>query len=223
MAAFPSSKQLMIDKANTTILVVVSVAAFLVVFTGVACKTLMKQYSYQQRIISGKRTAIDQIRKDIEASKQLNTSYQSFIQTSQNAIGGNPNGVGQQDGNNAKIVLDALPSRYDFPALTTSLETLVATQNVKINSIAGVDEEVSQSANRSSITPQPVPIPFQLSTASDYEGVKRVIEALERSIRPIKIKTIDISGNQRELTLSIDAETYYQTAKSLNIRTEVQK
>jgi len=223
MANETSTKRVLITKANTTIVVVVSVAAFLVVFSLVATKTLVSQAAYQNRVISGKRAAVNQLKDDLGAVKSLKTSYQAFISTTQNAIGGNPDGTGKQDGNNAKIVLDALPSSYDFPALTTSLDNLLATQNVKINSIAGTDDEVAQSSNQSSSNPEPVPIPFQLSVSGNYDAVKGVVDVLERSIRPFKINTLDLSGNQGNLTLAIEAETYYQPAKSLNINTRVVK
>ncbi|QQS19135.1 type 4a pilus biogenesis protein PilO [Candidatus Saccharibacteria bacterium] len=153
--------------------------------------------------------------------KELKKSYEAFNNTAINILEGNPAGTGQKDGNNAKIVLDALPSTYDFPALATSLEALVVSQNLKINSITGTDDEVIQAQNRTSTNPQPISIPFDLSVSSNYDGVKNVIGAFEKSIRPIQLKTLDISGDKDELTLVIGAQTYFQPAKSLNISTKV--
>jgi hypothetical protein len=223
MAGLPSSKQALIDKANTAIVVIVSVAAFLAAFSIVATKTLVSQAAYQNRVISAKRVAVSQLKVDIAAAKNLKQSYNAFNSTTQNAIGGNPEGTGQQDGNNSKIVLDALPSTYDFPTLTTNLETLLAGQSVKINSISGTDDEVAQSTNQSSASPQPIPIPFQVSVSADYGGIKNVINTFERSIRPIQLTSFDLSGNQGSLTLIVDAQTYYQPAKSLKINTTVVK
>ena len=221
MANNPSSKRVLIDKANTAVVVVVSVAAFLAVFSLVATKTLISQATYQNRVISGKRDAVNQLKADISAIQQLNKSYNAFNSTTQNAIGGNPNGTGQQDGTNSKIVLDALPSTYDFPALTTSLESLLSIQNVKINTISGTDDEVAQSSNQSSASPSPIAIPFQLSVTSNYDSIKNVVSTFERSIRPIQLTTLDLSGDQKNLNLSVNAETYYQPAKALTINTKV--
>ncbi len=223
MADLLSTKRSLIDKANTTVVVVVSMAAFLLVFSAVATKTLVSQAGYQNRVISEKRKARDQLIADKEAVKELKKSYEQFTITSVNILGGSPAGIGQKDGNNAKIVLDALPSGYNFPALATSLEVLVANQNLKINSIAGTDEEVTQAENKTSTNPQPIPIPFDLSITSNYDGVKSVIGAFEKSIRPIQLITLDISGNKDELTLAVGARTYFQPAKSLNITTKVVK
>ena len=218
-----STKRMLIDKANARIVIYVSVAAFIVVFSLVATKTLVSQAAYQNRVISKKRAAVTQLKADISATDNLKTSYHAFTNTTQNVIGGNPGGGGAKDGDNAKIVLDALPSSYDFPGLTTSLETLLSQQSVKIDSISGTDDEVAQSANQSSVTPKPVPIPFVITVEGDYNGVQNVIKAFENSIRPIQLMQMELTGGKDKLTLNITAQTYYQPAKSLNINKEVVK
>jgi hypothetical protein len=220
----PTTKRMLINQANTRIVAYVSVAAFILVFSLVATKTLVSQAAYQNRVIGAKRTAVNQLKKDIDATNDLKTSYGAFTTTAQNAIGGNSSGAGPQDGNNAKVVLDALPSDYDFPGLTTSLETLLTGQNVKITNITGTDDEVAQGTNKSSVNPQPVPIPFTVSAEGDYAGIQNVVSAFERSIRPMQVQTFDIAGgNDGKLTISLGAQTYYQPAKSLNISTKVVK
>jgi predicted regulator of amino acid metabolism with ACT domain len=218
-----STKRIMINKANARIVAYVSVAAFILVFSAVTTKTFISQAAYQNKVIGVKRKAVDQLKADIAATDQLKTAYDAFNSTPQNVLGGNPTGVGPQDGNNAKIVLDALPSSYDFPGLTTSLEALLSSQKVKITSITGTDDEVAQSANQTSSSPKPVPIPFTTLTTGSYTDAQNVIAAYEKSIRPIQILNLDLSGSQGNLTLSVSAQTYYQPAKSLNISKEVVK
>lgn len=218
-----STKRNLIDKANARIVAYVGVAAFIVIFSLVATKTLLGQAAYQNKIISGKKTAVKQLKADIDATSQLKTSYQAFINTSQNVLGGSPSAAGKNDGNNAKIVLDALPSSYDFPGLTTSLEYLLNTQGIALQSVEGTDDEVAQSANSSSVTPQPVPIPFSFSVKGDYATVQKTIDLLEHSTRPMQVQTFDISGNSGQLVLRVTAQTYYQPAKSLNIKQQVVK
>jgi hypothetical protein len=218
-----STKRIQIDKANARIVAYVGVAAFILVFSLVATKTLFSQATYQNHVISKKRAAVTQLKTDISATGQLKTSYQGFVDTAQNVLGGDPKGTGPKDGDNAKIVLDALPSSYDFPGLQASLEALLASQNVKIDSMTGTDDEVAQSGNQSSVTPQPVQIPFSVTVEGDYTGIQNVITAFEKSIRPMQIQTLGIAGNQSKLTLTITAQTYYQPAKSLNINKEVVK
>lgn len=219
-----SAKHDLIDKANTRIVVYVSVAAFIAVFSLVATKTLVSQAAYQNRVINAKRVAVNQLKSDITASSQLQSSYDAWTSTSQNAIGGSPTGSGAQDGDNAKIVIDALPSTYDFPGLTTSLENMLTSQSgIKIDSISGTDQEATLGGNVTSTTPQPQPIPFSIAVSGDYGSLQNVIGTFERSIRPIQVQTLNLNGTNGNLSMTITAQTFYQPAKSLNINKKVVK
>lgn len=224
MAKNISTKRALIDKANSTVVIITSIAAFVTVFSLVATKTLVSQAAYQNRVLKAKHVAVNQLKSDITASDRLKTSYQAFVSTGQNALGGNPTGTGAQDGDNAKIILDALPSTYDFPALATSLEKMITSTNgLTISSITGTDDEVNQAANQASTSPQPVPMPFAVSVTGNYQAVQSLIGVFEHSIRPFQIQTIDLGGDQSNLTLNITAQTFFQPAKSVNIKTTVVK
>ena len=214
------TKRAMIDKANASIVLLVSVATFVSIFSLVATKTLFSQIQYQQRVISKTREAARQLESNVQNAEKLRTSYQAFAGATTNIIGGINVGDSPKDGDNAKIILDALPSNYDFPALATNLEML-ATQQTKLTSITGTDDEVVQSANATSGTPQPVEMPFQLTAEGNYDQVKSLIVATEHSIRPIQHSIIEISGSQSNLTLNITANTYYQPAKTIDYKSEV--
>ena len=219
----PFSKRALISKANSSIVVATSVAAFVVVFCGIASKTLISQASYQNRVISTKKKALATLKSDLSARDSLVTSYKSFVDTPQNVLGGDPNGTGDKDGDNAKIVLDALPSKYDFPAVTASLEKLVKSQGLTIVGITGTDDEITQAANQTSADPQPVAMPFQVQVSGSYDSIRGLVDSLERSIRPFQVTKVELSGSEGSMTASIDAQTYYQPEKGLNIKTEVVK
>jgi Tfp pilus assembly protein PilO len=220
MAAAPSIKRALIEKSNTTVVVVTSVATFIVIFALVAVWSLFGQFTYQQRVIGADQAALDQLKADIQSTQSLTAAYDAFTSTPTNAIGGDPNGKGTQDGTNAKIILDALPSKYDYPALVTSLENILTSQSVQIQSITGTDAVV-QSGNQSSATPAPQPMPFQVVVTGNYASIQKVVTAFERSIRPFQVLTLELAGDQSQLTLTINAQTYWQPAKSLDITSEV--
>ncbi len=215
------TKRNLITQANKRIVTATAVAAFVVVFSLFAAKSLISQAAYQNKVISGKKKAVAQLKADLNARDDLVTSYQAFIGTQQNIIGGNPTGNGPKDGDNAKIVLDALPSKYDFPALTTSLEKIINDQGLSITSISGMDDEVAQSAKQSSSAPQPIPMPFQIQVGGSYASVQNLISVLDRSVRPFHLKTVELTGNDSSMVATISGETYYQPEKNLNIKTEV--
>jgi hypothetical protein len=224
MAAPVSIKHALVDKANTTIVAITAAAGFIIVFCLVASFTLFSQLTYQNRIVSAKKQTLTQIKADLTAVDSLKKSYRAFTSTSTNVIGGDPEGATARDGDNAKIVLDALPSKYDFPALANTLEGILTGQNVQIQSIAGTDDSLTN-ATGSSATPAAVAMPFQLSVSGNYGAIQSVISTFEKSIRPFQIQTLEVSGgeDQDQVTLTITAQTYYQPEKSLNLTTKVVK
>jgi hypothetical protein len=211
------TKRTMITQANKKILVMTSVAAFLVVFSLVAAKTLVGQIAYQNKVISQEKQTQTQLQTDLSARTSLVNAYQAFTNTPQNVLGGNPSGTGSQDGSNSKIVLDALPSTYDFPALATTLEALIKSQNLQISSITGTDEELSQQSNQTSATPVPVAMPFSFSVTGSYQALQNLIGIMQASIRPMQIQTLDMTGSESDMTATITAQTYYQPQKTFTV------
>jgi hypothetical protein len=218
-----SLKQIGVDKTNSRIVTVTAVSAFLVVFFLMASYMLFGQLMYQNRIISVKKKAVTQLRDNIKARDSLVTSYKAFVSAPENLIGGNPDGNGPNDGGNAKIVLDALPSKYDFPALTASLEKLLLSQQVKIESINGIDDEVTQGEKQSGSKPVALEIPFEFSVSGTYASIQGVIDTLGKSIRPFQIQTTQVTGDQNDLKLKVTGKTFYQPENALKIDMKVVK
>jgi hypothetical protein len=207
-----SSKRVQISKANARIVATVSIAAFITAFCIVASKSLLSQRAYQSKVINEKEKALHQLDANIKAVDSLVASYGQFVSSPLNVLGGNPIGQGEKDGDNAKIVLDALPSKYDFPAVATSMDKLITGAGFKISGLSGTDDEIAQQ-NAVSGTPQPQEIPVTFSADGTYKALPALLDVLDRSIRPIHVQTINISGTTDQLKLNITAKTYYQPAK----------
>jgi len=218
-----SAKRISIDKTNASLIVIVSVAAFLVVFSLVAIRALYSQLTYQSRVINQKKITLVQVEENIQEVEKLNVAYQEFSGSTVNALGGNPKGTGDRDGENPRIILDALPSKYDFPALNTSLDKLVKSGGFQLTAISGTDDEINQSTNQSSVTPTQVDMPFQLEALINISDGKRFLELFERSIRPIQLQQLTISSQEGKLKVEMTAKTYFQPEKKLNVTEEVVK
>lgn len=214
------SKHLQLSRAQTITVAAAGIAVFVLVFTIVAAKSLMGQSSFQSNVISAKKAALAQLAADQPAAKQLASSYQSFANQPLNMIGGSPSGTGPQDGSNPKLVIDALPIKYDFPALTSSLEKIISGQSMTIQSISGQDDQIAQQSNTSSPSPQPVAMPFSISASGSYSQVQSLVGQFEHSIRPFQIQTLELKGDQGNMTISFNAQTYYQPAKNFAVRSK---
>jgi len=217
-----SNKRLQINKNNATVVLVVAITSFVTVFSLVASRALLSQRAYQSRVISQKKIAVKQLKDNNKAARDLASSYKTFVSPAENKIGGSSTGTGDKDGDNAKIVLDALPSKYDFPAVATSLEKLIASKNIKIVGIDGVDDEIKQSTTKD-LKPTPVEMIFQINVNANYNTIQSLSETFESSIRPIQISQMEFTGSDDKLIVAIDGKTYYQPEKIVKITTKVIK
>ena len=164
-----SIKHLEIDKANTMIVIAAAVTVAILVFSAVSSVSLWKDISYKNKVINLRNKANKQLQTNISAVNTLNDSYQAFEKSSESIIG--------TSDDNAKVILDALPSKYDFPALITSLEWLINSSGSTTNSISGTDSEAT--AAQTSTNPQPVIIPFQLTSSGSYTNAQNLITDLQ--------------------------------------------
>ncbi len=206
-----STKRLQIEKSNTKVLIAISVAVVFLVFSLVATQALYKQLKYQNNVISLRNQAVGQLKKNISATKELEAQYIAF-DTAPESITGNSDP-------NSKVVLNALPSKYDFPALATSLESLLNTSGVAIESITGTDDQVK--AEQSNINPKPIEIPFTINAKGSYASIQSLVKNIERSTRPIKINAISLKGSDSSMKVSITATTYYQPLKNLDLEKKI--
>ncbi len=213
--ATESVKKNQIEKFTKTIVIFASIGLFIVIFGISSINSLISRYNYQQKTINLQKQALNNLIEDTASVNSLTKSYQKFISPKVNIIGGKstqPNS--HNGGNNAKIVLDALPSSYDFTQFITTLQNLLTSQGVLINSISGTDASSSSSYNTGSGVNV---IPFQFSVSAPYPIIQRLITTLKESTTPIDIITANITGSQNDLTLNVTGQTYYQPAIQFKI------
>lgn len=200
---------------------IVAVASILTIFSLMFTKTLWSDQTFQSKLITADQTAANQLNANSKAADQLETAYNNFENKTTNIIGGSNTGTGSNQGDNAKIVLDALPSQYDFPALASSIQKITSILNIPVTSITGTDNESTQANVAPSANPVPVAIPFSFTVSdSNYGSIKNLLTLLEESIRPIQILNLQISGSENSMNLSVQAQTYYQSGKIMSISKE---
>ena len=202
-----SVKHSLISKSNTKMFIVLGIAGAVLSFSLVTGITLVKRMRYQSKVINQRVDVEKQLKANVKAVDSLVIAYKAFDEAKESTIG-------TVDAN-SKIVLDALPSKYDFPALATSLEKLLVTGGFSGIIITGSDAELS--AEQNSTKPVPIEIPFTLAAKGSYANLQALVANLQRSIRPFKILKIDLTGKQDSLSFTISAVTYYQPEKNLEI------
>jgi len=219
-----ANKQLQIDRAQSTTMIAVATAVVISVFCLVSAKQLWSQASFQRHVVDGKHQAATTLNNDTSSAADLTNRYNTIFQnnaTSTNIIGGRNTSCTKAvppDGSNDCIVLDALPTTYDFPALISSLTQILNNDSIANPGISGTDQ--SSSANSTpSASPAPIPIQLTISGNGSITQVKKLITDLERSIRPFNITDVQLRGSDANMSISLNVTTYYQPALVLTIGT----
>jgi len=212
-----SVKHLQMDKNQSTMLAVIAGAVVVTIFCLFATKALISKGMYQRRALHARNQVVDQLKTNEKAAQTLFTQYKVFASQAPNVLGGSPTGNGNLDGDNQRIVLDALPSTYDAPALATSLEKIISGRSVTINSLT-VSDDPSAYPDLALATPRVVPVIFSFEATSDFSRSKQLMLDFERSIRPFDLNTLEIDGTDTNLKMTVGMTTYYQAARSLDLK-----
>lgn len=219
-----STKQIQIDKAQSSMLTIVATAVAVTVFSLVSTKALLSQAAYQRRVINARHLSNSQIQQSIKQAGTLIDQYNNVFENpnAANALGGKndaSNNSTPPNVDNARLVLDALPTTYDYPALLTSIQKVLTDSGIGSPSIGGSDQSTPTSSASAS-NPQPLPIELTISGTATYQGVQTLISSLQQSIRPFDITKLTLSGNESSMVVTLNVTTYYQPAKSLLVNSK---
>lgn len=195
------TKRQLIKKSTSTVVLSMAMAAFIVAFSLVILNFLWGLSGHNNRVIAEKSEASKQLSENVENIGALQASFNVF----------------EAGETSSSDVLDALPSKYDFPALATSMESLVARSGMTLKGFGGNDQE--EEAIQSQTVPAPVEISFTLTVSGTYQDLQKLVDNIEKTTRPIKVVTVEIRGNDSSMQATIDAITYYQPATSLEVET----
>lgn len=213
-------KRQQIEHANRIMFIWVAAASVAISFFLVSAQFLYEKWSYNNRVIAVKTKASDTLTQNVKNAQKL--------QENVNALVGNQDLASLKtapDDANAKIILDALPSTFDSTALATSLQLAILNRSgVVIESITvpGQTVRTSSSTDTASAADQAKPqeMKFSIVATGSYDRIRGMIVDLQRTIRPMKLTTINLSGSDNAMRATIEGVTYYQPAKTLNIRQE---
>ncbi|MBX4199443.1 hypothetical protein KW789_00950 [Candidatus Saccharibacteria bacterium] len=214
-----NTKALQISATQSRIIGVVVLATIITVFSLVSTKALVNKGLYQRRVINARHNSANKLDDAIKNANTLVTQYNNVFvgNDAQNVLGGkntSDDSAVPPDGNNGRIVLDALPTTYDFPALLTSMAKILTNAGINTPSIGGTDQ-AGTITNEPSPNPQPANIDLTISGTGNYTAAVKFINDLQRSIRPIDITSLRLDGSESSLTININLTTYYQPAKTI--------
>lgn len=211
-------KRQQIAQAGKVMFMWIAGASVAVSLAAVALQFLFTEWSYNNKIIGAKYKASSTLSQNIKNSKTLKENVNQLVGNSALAsirqAGSN---------NNLQVVLDALPGEGDLTALATSVQqAIVPRSGVSLESLSpdiqsSTDGETSSAPADSK---EPVEQRFTVIVTGDYNAIRRFVGDLEKSIRPMKVETLGVGGSQQSLRATLQVVTYYQPAKTVDIKKE---
>jgi hypothetical protein len=201
---------LLLDKAYSTMTLILCFTIFVFVSSITASYQLVKQSKYQSRVIAEKDKALKIVKQNNDEVKKLTLAYNGFTNEPINLLGGNPVGTGPKDGLNSKLILDALPSKYDYPALVSSIEKLLVEGGYRLENIGGSEGSLSQAGSDQTSSTGPIEMKINFTVNESYERVFKLLHEIESSIRPMHIDSISLSGSDQSIRANVSLTTYYQ-------------
>src|SRR5581483_3623193 len=105
-----SLKHEYVAKNSTRMIVATAVASALAMFAIFGGHSILSRMSYQRHVIAQQHIAVNQLKSDINSLQSLVNQYKIFSTANPNMLGGSSSGTSGDEGSNARIALDALPS-----------------------------------------------------------------------------------------------------------------
>lgn len=219
-------KRQQIANSNKTMFIWVAGASVLVAFALVISIFLVKQIMFTEKVLIKKGETIGNLNKNKEAAGELDKAV--------NKLRANRNLSASRSSasdNNLDVIIDAMPYAADPVALGSSLQSVLLT-GTSIESLT-VDTpssdgttDTSASVDTSSLqavgNSQPITFSFKATGTSDQ--LKALFSRLNRSIRPVQIMSVQIeSASEGKLTATVQAATFYQPQKKLDLKETVVK
>ena len=207
-------KRQQIAGTRKEVLMWVAIASAVVVICLVIGMNIFQRIQYQMKV----NTEISKTAKTMEANVEaIDGLIKNVNDLRANRLLTAP-GLKADDSTVFQVVIDALPTENDSVSLSSSLQNKILNRSgVTIEQISVDGESSSSSNDDDEVTtsnvefPVAQPINFRISIVGTYESIKQTLADIERTIRPIIINSLEISGTDDRLTATIQATTYYSS------------
>lgn len=212
-------KRQQIAKANQSVFLWVAGASVIVAFAVVLGQFMVQQAIFNERVLAEKFTTNRTLQQNIDVTDTLKEEVNLLLADDSLAAA-----RAEPTESNLQVVLDALPTRSDALNLGSSLQSVLVGDRVQsIDQLtvdtAEIGDEVGvEDASVDQGIDGPRELTFRFTVSGNYDNVMSVLRALERSIRPIDVTALTIQGSDDQLSATIDARTFYQDAKEVELQ-----
>ncbi|MCA9338777.1 hypothetical protein KC939_00340 [Candidatus Saccharibacteria bacterium] len=213
-----TGKRQQIAHSNKMMFLWVAGASVVVAFALVASIFLIKQMVFQTKIIAAKAETNNTLQSNIDVAPELKKEVEKLI--------ANPNltdARAKADQNNLSVIFDALPYVADDIGFGSSLQSVLLSglgtpENITINSLSSSTAEEGEEIAGVAVPEGAQELAFSFTITGSDKDIQEILKRFDRSIRPIQIDSLSLqAGEGGKVTASIQARTFYQPAKTLEL------
>lgn len=217
-------KRQQIAKSNRTMFLWITGVSVVVGFSVVLMIFLAQGIWYGERVILEKQKTADTLKDNLEIVPKLKDSV-SLLNTNEDLQSV------RLDSNDPalQVILDALPADANSTAMASSLQTRLLSgvggiiiESLRVEPVSGVEDDSSDSDSGDSEATG-IGFSFTISTTDNQDGLRKILQQIERSIRPFTIDTMSIESQGGKVTLSADGRGFYEPAQKVQLTDKVVK
>lgn len=218
------TKRQQLKQTNKNIFLWVAAAAVVLSFSIVALQFLVRQGLFNGKIIKEQQAtnrALDTSKANFDGLKHNVDAL--LADTRLSTLRANPTDSSLQ------VILDALPTTGDATTFSNSLyNKILSRQGV---SISGVTVGLATADGSTTAAPAtsggagsaPQPLPFEASILGTPDQIRNTLIDIEKVIRPIVVRQVNITVNGSQLQTNISGETYFLPRSTVNLGDKVVK
>lgn len=226
-------KRQQIANANRMMFTWVAIASAIVGIAVVASVLLAQKALFNEKVLAEKaKTAsvlannnkvIDELKNQVRVLNTNETLKQAMIPGESQPV---------------QVVLDALPAEANSSAFGASLQKKflsapgLQVESLVVDPVIGVEASANSGAqavappvpSASSVSQNQITFRFTVSTdVKNADALKKLLASLEHSVRPIDITSLSVESQGARLVLKASGATYYEPAKTVNLKDKVIK
>lgn len=209
------TKREQLKKANKTIFIWVAAAAVVLAFSLVALQFLVRQGLFNGKIIKEQQAtnrALDESKQNFEGLKRNVDAL--LAETKLSGLRANPSDSSLQ------VVLDALPTTGDPTTFSNSLyNKILSRQGVSITgvTVGTGSAAVAPTPTDAAVAATTSPLTFEATIAGSPDQIRNTLMDIEKVIRPIVVRQLNITVNGAQIDTNIVGETYYLPRSTVNL------
>lgn len=205
-------KRQQISAANKMIFVWIVGASVIVSMCLVGGQFLVRQALFNQKIITAKGATVNTLNANIKNVATLTRAVDALVANQDLAAArANPTD------STLKVVLDALPTENNLTGLASSLQNVVLKPSGVSVQDLGISQQTTAETADGPASQTAIATNFTFGVRADYAQTQTMLKDMERSIRPIDVKTLSLQGQGAALQVNVNADTYYLPPRTVKL------